>query len=100
MSYYPSLDGNVPTYTSTASGAIPTASGPANANHADPSFAPEPPLASLSSSKKRKPSKSKSAKQLSRSVSTPQLFGSSIMSDFDDKKRNKLGYQRISIACA
>lgn len=44
-------------------------------------------------------SKSLPAKQLSQSLSTPQLRGP-IMSESElDKKRNKLGYQRISIAC-
>ncbi|KAK5725214.1 hypothetical protein LTR17_013166 [Elasticomyces elasticus] len=50
--------------------------------------------------KKRKSSKMKSGKQSTRSLSTPQLLdiaGSD--SDSSDKKRNKLGYQRISIAC-
>jgi hypothetical protein len=49
--------------------------------------------------KKRRPSKVKTGRSLARSVSTPQLRGH-VMSDMDaDKKRNKLGYQRISIAC-
>lgn len=55
---------------------------------------------STSHGKKRRHSKMKAAKQLARSVSTPQIRDQ-IMSDSDiDKKRNKLGYQRISIACA
>lgn len=54
---------------------------------------------STSHGKKRRHSKMKAAKQLARSVSTPQIRDQ-IMSDSDiDKKRNKLGYQRISIAC-
>ena len=49
--------------------------------------------------KKRKQSKGKAVKSSSRSMSTPQAQRSG-MSDSDiDKKRNKLGYQRISIAC-
>jgi hypothetical protein len=57
-------------------------------------------ISSLASSgKKRRLSKVKTGKSLARSISTPQLRGS-VMSDSDaDKKRNKLGYQRISIAC-
>lgn len=52
-----------------------------------------------STAKKRRPSKVKTGRSLARSVSTPQLRGH-VMSDIDaDKKRNKLGYQRISIAC-
>lgn len=55
------------------------------------------PLAS--SGKKRRLSKPKTGKSLARSISTPQLRGN-VMSDSEaDKKRNKLGYQRISIAC-
>ena len=52
-----------------------------------------------SSVKKRRLSKPKAGRSLARSISTPQLRGN-VMSDSDaDKKRNKLGYQRISIAC-
>ena len=52
-----------------------------------------------SSVKKRRHSKSKTGKSLPRSLSTPHLRAP-VMSDSDiDKKRNKLGYQRISIAC-
>lgn len=49
--------------------------------------------------KKAKPSKIKTGKPLSKLISTPPLR-QSVMSDSDlDRKRNKLGYQRISIAC-
>ncbi|KAK3673117.1 hypothetical protein LTR78_006957 [Recurvomyces mirabilis] len=51
-----------------------------------------------SNEKRRKSSKYKSNKHLGRAVSTPHMRDGA-MSD-DDKKRNKLGYQRISIACA
>ena len=52
-----------------------------------------------SSAKKRRVSKPKAGRSLARSISTPQLRGH-VMSESDaDKKRNKLGYQRISIAC-
>lgn len=39
------------------------------------------------------------SEQLSKSDPTPPHSVSDIMSDSEDKKRNKLGYQRISIAC-
>lgn len=52
-----------------------------------------------SSVKKRRVSKAKTGRAPPRSMSTPQLRGP-VMSESDlDKKRNKLGYQRISIAC-
>lgn len=60
-----------------------------------------PPKSTPSNSKarKRKQSKTKVAKSAFRSISTPQMQRPA-MSDSDiDKKRNKLGYQRISIAC-
>ncbi|KAK0865855.1 hypothetical protein LTS02_005148 [Friedmanniomyces endolithicus] len=47
----------------------------------------------------RKSTKNKSGKQLSRSLSTPQLRDGAMSDSDSDKKRNKLGYQRISIAC-
>ena len=98
MSYDPSHSA-VQAYTNTFGGAISAAGGTADAIHADGPFAPELPLTSTPISKKRKASKTKSSKQLSRSASTPQLSGNTNMSETDDKKRNKLGYQRISIAC-
>lgn len=52
-----------------------------------------------SSVKKRRHSKPKAGRPLPKSISTPHLKGR-VMSDSEaDKKRNKLGYQRISIAC-
>jgi hypothetical protein len=39
------------------------------------------------------------SEQFSTSDSTPLHSATDIMSDSEDKKRNKLGYQRISIAC-
>ncbi|RMY64784.1 hypothetical protein D0863_09572 [Hortaea werneckii] len=86
----------LPGYSGTTSAAPSAASGPSGT---DAILTSEPPSASLSNPKKRKPTKTKPSKQLPRSVSTPQLVGLSAMSDTDDKKRNKLGYQRISIAC-
>ncbi|KAI7233457.1 hypothetical protein KC330_g5363 [Hortaea werneckii] len=83
-------------YSGTTSAALSAASGPSGT---DAIHTSEPPSASLSNPKKRKPTKTKPSKQLPRSVSTPQLVGLSAMSDTEDKKRNKLGYQRISIAC-
>lgn len=70
--------------------------GPSNANlvqASPPTFTPAPPGPG---SKKRKAYK---VSKPSRSLSTPHVRGV-IMSDAEsDKKRNKLGYQRISIAC-
>ncbi|KAI7373046.1 hypothetical protein KC328_g16855, partial [Hortaea werneckii] len=86
----------LPGYSGTTSAAPSGASVPSGT---DAILTSEPPSASLSNPKKRKPTKTKPSKQLPRSVSTPQLVGLSAMSDTDDKKRNKLGYQRISIAC-
>ena len=39
------------------------------------------------------------SEQLSKSDPSPPHSVTDIMSDSEDKKRNKLGYQRISIAC-
>lgn len=39
------------------------------------------------------------SKQFSKSDPSPPLSAINSMSDSEDKKRNKLGYQRISIAC-
>ncbi|KAI7263562.1 hypothetical protein KC345_g9086 [Hortaea werneckii] len=86
----------LPGYSGTTSAAPSAATGPSGSNAI---LTSETPSASLSNPKKRKPTKTKPSKQLPRSVSTPQLVGLSTMSDTDDKKRNKLGYQRISIAC-
>jgi hypothetical protein len=41
----------------------------------------------------------KTGKFLFKSQSTPHLRGRHMMSDSELAKRNKLGYQRISIAC-
>lgn len=38
-------------------------------------------------------------KRLSRAASTPSFRASAMSDSEQDKKRNKLGYQRISIAC-
>ena len=48
---------------------------------------------------KKRRSRSKGRKQISRSFSTPQLRDAAMSDSDSDKKRNKLGYQRISIAC-
>lgn len=61
--------------------------------------AEEAPQGPASRIQKRRTSKVHTGKSLSRSTSTPHLKGAGNMSDSDDKKRNKLGYQRISIAC-
>jgi len=49
---------------------------------------------------KRKPTTMlTTSEQLSKSDPTPPHSAPDSMSDSEDKKRNKLGYQRISIAC-
>ncbi|CAK4033816.1 hypothetical protein DOTSEDRAFT_68103, partial [Lecanosticta acicola] len=89
----------------TASNAIalPSAyltSAPANAPSAPGPGAPlQGPFPGPNGKRPGRPSKTKPGRHLLKSLSTPQLRGP-IMSDSDDKKRNKLGYQRISIACA
>jgi hypothetical protein len=53
-------------------------------------------------SKKRKFPKSKLTSEIRRSASTPQIRGfaqSESALSAADKRRNKLGYQRTSIAC-
>jgi len=70
-----------------------------NAMRGNATRAPEPLPASAPNTKKRRTFRIKSTKQIPRSTSTPQLQ-EVVMSDSEiDKKRNKLGYQRISIAC-
>ena len=64
------------------------------AAHAPSALGPSP----AGITKRRKQPKPKPGRQLVRSLSTPQLQPPS-MPESDDKKRNKLGYQRISIAC-
>ncbi|KXT04311.1 hypothetical protein AC578_7925 [Pseudocercospora eumusae] len=90
------------TTTSTTRDFVPTPSGQLTVDRGSASapFASGAPPAPGAYRKKQKPPKTKSGKQLSASFSTPSPRGH-IMSDSDlDKKRNKLGYQRISIACA
>lgn len=67
---------------------------------------PPPPVASASSSgKKRKPSRPKFPTELRRPASTPQIRGvaqpeqSPLASPNSEKRRNKLGYHRTSVAC-
>ncbi|EMC94520.1 hypothetical protein BAUCODRAFT_149659 [Baudoinia panamericana UAMH 10762] len=87
----------------TSSDADSVSTGTPNVDRTATDSAVQPPLPSPPSpatGKKRRPSKYKPPRQLSRSASTPQLREAA-MSDLElDKKRNKLGYQRISIACA
>ncbi|KAK0257734.1 hypothetical protein LTR91_006276 [Friedmanniomyces endolithicus] len=84
---------------------IEAASGLGRPSHAEQSSAAsstsDAPFLSHAASgvKKRKPTKFKSGKELSRSFSTPQLRDGAMSDSDSDKKRNKLGYQRISIAC-
>lgn len=65
---------------------------------------PPPSAGSASSSKKRKPTKPKLSADLRRVVSTPHMRGlaqaeTSPLSPTSDKRRNKLGYHRTSVAC-
>lgn len=85
------------TVTGVTSDAVPASIATSGLLRAGTDSALDPQQASYK--KKRKPSKSKGAKQLSRSVTTPQMGGVSMSDSESDKKRNKLGYQRISIAC-
>lgn len=58
------------------------------------------PQTSVSRVQKRRPTIIlTTSKQLSKSDPTPPRSATDSMSDSEDKKRNKLGYQRISIAC-
>ncbi|CAK1354578.1 hypothetical protein CB0940_01583 [Cercospora beticola] len=69
--------------------------------HANVSFAtgtPQPP--GLLNRKKQRSSKTKTDKIVTKSISTPHLRDNIMSESEADKKRNKLGYQRISIACA
>ncbi|EGP87671.1 uncharacterized protein MYCGRDRAFT_93114 [Zymoseptoria tritici IPO323] len=74
-----------------------------HANLANASFPPESTLLPLPAFAKtgQRPAKSKPSKYLFKSQSTPHLRARNIMSESElQAKRNKLGYQRISIACA
>lgn len=68
----------------------------AQQDSANAPFAQEAPPSKGSKSKRLKPAAS--GRQLIKSLSTPQLRGPSTMSD-SDKNRNRLGYQRTTIAC-
>ena len=58
------------------------------------------PQTSVSRVQKRRPTTIlTTSQQLSKSDPTPPHSATDSMSDSEDKKRNKLGYQRISIAC-
>lgn len=96
MSYDPSHQSISPSFAGTNSDAVSAASVSTNSIRAGVPSGSERP-AQASASKKRRSSKMKPSKQLPRSASTPQMRDI-IMSE-EDKKRNKLGYQRISIAC-
>jgi len=67
-------------------------------------FSMEPPAEPLSSNKKKKFGKRKPTSDIRRSASTPQLANmarteSIPVSPTSDKRRNKLGYHRTSVAC-
>ncbi|KAK3113270.1 hypothetical protein LTR53_009608 [Teratosphaeriaceae sp. CCFEE 6253] len=57
-------------------------------------------LPTANSAKRRKPSRARGSKPLSKSHPTPEARDAAMSDSDSDKKRNKLGYQRISIACA
>src|SRR5579871_2652877 len=64
----------------------------------------QPPLSTEVTGKKRKASRNKPPSDLKRSQSTPHIRGlamadSSSVSPTIDKRRNKLGYHRTSVAC-
>jgi hypothetical protein len=79
----------------------PTDSAPSASYYHTPTL----PHSSAGIAKRRKNSKVKMSPILKRAASTPQLNGLSVQESGGlspsalDKRRNKLGYQRISIAC-
>ncbi|KAF2773696.1 hypothetical protein EJ03DRAFT_104916 [Teratosphaeria nubilosa] len=97
MSLGPSYQGIRSSIPGTTNDAVSPVAGSLNANYGGAPILPD----SLNI-KKRRLSKMKPGKHLPRSTSTPHLREKfNMISDSDaDKKRNKLGYQRISIACA
>jgi len=80
----------------------PTDSAPSASYYHTPTL----PHSSAGIAKRRKNSKVKMSPILKRAASTPQLNGLSVSESGGlspsalDKRRNKLGYQRISIACS
>ncbi|KAI4744977.1 hypothetical protein E4T50_04631 [Aureobasidium sp. EXF-12298] len=80
----------------------PTDSAPSTNYYHTPTL----PHSSAGIAKRRKNSKAKMSPILKRAASTPQLNGLSVQESGGlspsalDKRRNKLGYQRISIACS
>jgi hypothetical protein len=97
---YDNMSEQLPSLTALPSGQSATAS-------ADLSIPPDPtsvpPRPSLST-KKRKASKAKLSADLKRSQSTPHIRGLAMSENASisptlDKKRNKLGYHRTSVAC-
>ena len=95
--------GTSPSITNTTRDAVPSQGmgfDAAGAKHARSEQEAMPTLATSGPDlKKRRLSKHKSGRLVPRAFSTSHLRGS-VMSEAElDKKRNKLGYQRISIAC-
>ncbi|KAK5115033.1 hypothetical protein LTR62_001730 [Meristemomyces frigidus] len=85
----------------TSDGALPDGLGIDGHGYAAPGPAgrDRPPVSpSVPSERKRRSSKMKGSKHLNRSASTPAMRDMALSDE--DKKRSKLGYQRISIACA
>ncbi|KAM3415660.1 hypothetical protein BST61_g9179 [Cercospora zeina] len=68
--------------------------------HVNVSFASGTPQPLGLNRKQRRLSKAKTDKIVTKSISTPHLRDTTMSESDADKKRNKLGYQRISIACA
>ena len=96
MSHFLSNQSILPSFS--ISHAIPAAIRTAETINVDASYsASEPVLVYTFASKKQRSSKMKPGKQISRSTSSPQMREGPMSEE--DKKRNKLGYQRISIAC-
>jgi hypothetical protein len=66
---------------------------------------PPPSVGAAAASKKRKPNRPKLSPELRRPASTPHMRGpaqgdtSPLASPTSDKRRNKLGYHRTSVAC-
>ncbi|KAJ8610719.1 hypothetical protein MRB53_038361 [Persea americana] len=89
-----------PLVSTSFNDALSTTDASLDFQRSDASYLPLAPPHPETRNRKRRLSRAKAGQPLSRSFSTPTLQGH-LMPDSDlDKKRNKLGYQRISIACA
>ena len=103
MSFDPSRYSVMPAYITTSGGPVSVARRTAGAINTNGPFVSEQPLALFSISKKRKASGTKTCGLLPWPVSPPQLPGNATIPETDDhektRKKNKLGYTRISMAC-